>query len=147
MTERLTSKLAVYVIVIKENKIALLRRENTGLKDGFLTLPSGHVERGETIVECAQRELMEESGIDSKIEDLKVVHIMYRPSSTNIYVDFYVETKEFIGEGINTEPEKCSEFLWCDLDKLPEDMIESVRNAIENYKKQILYSEYWEKDV
>ena len=54
--ERLKLKIAVYIILIKDGKILLGRRFNTGWQDGNYGLPSGHLEPEESMMEALLRE-------------------------------------------------------------------------------------------
>jgi 8-oxo-dGTP diphosphatase len=42
----------------------LLRRAHTGFMDGWYSLPGGHLERGESVIEAAKRECREEVGVE-----------------------------------------------------------------------------------
>lgn len=66
---------SVYLILIKDNKILLLRRYNTGFMDGYYSFPAGHVEPNETLTQAMVREAKEEIGIDVNQKDLKLIHI------------------------------------------------------------------------
>ncbi|HET9721669.1 MAG TPA: NUDIX domain-containing protein, partial [Candidatus Saccharimonadales bacterium] len=70
--------LSVYVIMIREGKILLLRRANTGYEDGNYGLPSGHADGGETSRAATAREAKEEAGVTIKPGDLKLAHCMHR---------------------------------------------------------------------
>ena len=41
-----------YLLLIKDNKILLGLRQNTGYMDGFYHLPAGHKEEGESNLSC-----------------------------------------------------------------------------------------------
>jgi hypothetical protein len=41
-TERFKLRAAAYLLLIKDGKVLLLRRSNTGWRDGEYTLPAGH---------------------------------------------------------------------------------------------------------
>ena len=69
---------AVYLMPVKDNKILLLERTNTGYKDGQYSLIAGHKEEDEKATDAMLREAKEEAGIDIKSEDLDFVHIMHR---------------------------------------------------------------------
>ena len=56
-------RVAVYLFLIDRNKLFLIKRYNTGWKDGDYTLPSGHLEPNETIQSAMIREAKEEVGI------------------------------------------------------------------------------------
>jgi len=133
---------AVYVILRRGDEIFLLRRFQTGWQDGNYGLPAGHLEDRETIAGAALREAKEETGTDIREEDLEVVHVMHRMNPDRQYVDFFLVAKKWSGEPQNTEPDKCDDVKWVDIDSLPENMVESVREGLENYRKGILFSEF-----
>ena len=137
--ERFKIKVAVYALLMKDNKILLLRRFNTGWQDGNYGLPSGHLEADENLIEATLREMEEEVGVKSKKEDVEFVHTMHRKS---VYVDFYFLVMNWEGEVQNMEIDKCDDLSWFNLDSLPENIIPSVKLAIENYQKGIKFSEF-----
>ncbi|WP_228059029.1 NUDIX domain-containing protein [Nostoc sp. LEGE 06077] len=70
-----------YLILIKDEKILLIRRFNTGYEDGNYSVVAGLVDGNETFVQAVVREAKEEVGIDLNIQDLEVVHIIHRKDS------------------------------------------------------------------
>ncbi len=50
------------VILEKDGKILLIRRANTGWRDGEYGFPAGHVEANETFLETCVHETKEEGG-------------------------------------------------------------------------------------
>ena len=54
---------AAYLVLIKEKKILLLRRFNTGYEDGNYSFIAGHVEKSESFTACIIREAKEEANI------------------------------------------------------------------------------------
>ena len=54
-----------YGFIIKNDKIALIRKARGGYK-GLLDIPGGGIEHDETPVEALKRELMEEAGVTVK---------------------------------------------------------------------------------
>ena len=121
---------SVNIFIIKGSKVLLGRRLNTGWMDGYLCPPGGHVEKGETPVIAALRELREELGIGVNTEDLEFACVAARNTSPNEYVayEFIIRNKDYVFE--NNEPDKCSELIWADLKNLPEDVIEHFRQII-----------------
>lgn len=136
--ERLKLRVAIYMLLIKEDKILLGRRFNTGWQDGNYGLPSGHLEEDESLVEAVIRETTEEVGIDIKPEDLKHVHVMHRKS---IYIDFFFESQKWSGEPGVMEKDKCDDLKWFPLSELPLNIVPSVKFAIQNYQDGISFSE------
>ncbi|MBU7314238.1 NUDIX hydrolase [Paenibacillus oleatilyticus] len=137
---------AVYLLLVRENKLLLLRRTNTGYEDGKLSLVAGKVDGNEEVKRAAAREAWEESGVRVDPADLEVVSVMHRLSDTGEWIDFFLTVKRWEGEPYNREPDKCSEMAWYPLDGLPEDMIPHVRQAVENVLAGIFYDSYgWQQ--
>jgi 8-oxo-dGTP pyrophosphatase MutT (NUDIX family) len=137
---------ASYLILIKNDKVFLLRRYNTGYHDGMYGLCAGHVEEKETFREAIIREAKEEVGIDLKIKDLKIIHVMQRyalpnPVELRDRVDIFIKVDKWKGEPKNMEPHKCDDANWFSLNSLPKNTIPFVRKVLENIRKGQFYSE------
>jgi len=136
---------ASYLVLIKDNKILLLRRFNTGYEDGNYSMVAGHVDKGETFIQCIIREAKEEAGIILDEKKLKPAHVMNRhtdEAENNERIDIYFVAEEWTGEIKNKEPEKCDDLSWFDLNNLPDNIIPCVRHTIDCVKNKIIYSEY-----
>ncbi len=138
---------AVYLVLVKKQKVLLLRRKNTGFEDGNYGLIAGHVEREESIIQAVIREAEEESGIRIQGEQLTFFHAMQRFSiNDRIYLDFFFSAEAWYGEITNREPEKCSALTWFDLDSLPDNMIPYIKNVLQNCLfKSINFSQHGQK--
>ncbi|MES2436915.1 MAG: NUDIX domain-containing protein [Patescibacteria group bacterium] len=138
---------AVYLLPIKDNKVLLSRRFNTGYMDGWYSLVAGHIDGNEPATDATIREAREEAGIVVRAKDLTCVHIMDRYSpiqADNIpreYIDFFFTVSTWQGEPTIMEPDKCDELLWVDLNEIPEQTIDYVKHMIECYKNKVFYSE------
>lgn len=137
--ERLKLRVAVYIILIKDDKVLLGRRFNTGWQDGNYGLPSGHLEENETMIGALLREAKEETGVDIKSEDTKFVHVMHRKS---IYIDFFFTAQNWTGDPKVMEEDKCDDMHWFPLNDLPKNIVPSVKFALENYQKSLPFSEF-----
>ncbi len=137
-----------YLILIRDGKILLQRRRNTGFEDGKYGLVAGHVEEKETFLEALVREAWEEAGVDVRQEDLEVAHVMHRKASSDERVDVFIKTAVWQGEPYIAEPEKCDDLGWFSLDHLPENMIPYIRQAVECIRNSVFYSEHgWERNI
>jgi len=150
MAELFRAFSAVFPIIIQTHgttqKVLLHRRMNTGYQDGKLDIAaSGHVDDGETATCAAVRECKEELGIEVLASDLRFVHLSHRLGLDRTYYDIYFIVESFSGEPAIMEPEKCSELLWCDLESLPDDVIECRSQVLHEYKLGNYYSEWREK--
>lgn len=133
---------SAYLMLIRDGKILLLRRANTGFQDGNYGLPAGHMEGNETAREACAREMREEIGIEIKPQDLTLVHISHRKAASDERFDLFWTASDYSGEVVNNEPDKCDDLSWFPLDALPQNTIEYIRLAIEHAQKGTLYSEY-----
>ena len=132
---------SVYLLFIKDGKILLLRRANTGYEDGNYGLVAGHLDEHEPLTETAIREAKEESGAIIRPADLKLKVFMHRKGQDE-RMDFFFEVKKWQGEITNTEPEKCSDLSWFSLNNLPPNTIPYIKEAITCYQKGITHSEF-----
>lgn len=139
--ERLKVIPAVYLILIRDNKILLTRRHNTGFYDGSYSLPAGHLEDNETMRQAIAREAKEEIGITFDLKDLELVHTIHRKTNTEERVSFFFAVGKWEGEPIIMEPSKCDDLKWFDINQLPENIIPYVKQAINYYKENNSYSE------
>lgn len=142
MKNRFTYIGSAYLFLIKDSKILLQRRYQTGFEDGQYGVPAGHLDGGETVRAGCVREIKEEIGVTIKPEHLKLVHIMQRKAKNDERFDFFMTTDSYSGEVTNCEPNKCDDLSWFDLDNLPPNVIDYVGVAIENYKSSVSYSEF-----
>lgn len=131
----------VHLLFFRENQILLLRRFNTGFEDGNYSVPAGHLDGDETVRMAAVREAFEEIGVHIEVEDIAFATVMHRKSNDE-RVDFFVHVKAWDGEPFNSEPNKCDELRWCNLNVLPENTIPYVRRAIRNYLDGTSFEEF-----
>lgn len=138
---------AVYLVLIKNGSILLLRRHNTGYQDGNYSLIAGHLDGNEPLTTAMTREAQEEAGIDIDPKDLTLVHTMHmrselRGSTDDERINIYFAAKAYNGEPRNTEPHKCDDLRWFDLNSLPQNIIPHVRVALEHIRNNRSYSEF-----
>jgi 8-oxo-dGTP pyrophosphatase MutT (NUDIX family) len=131
----------VHLLFFHEDQILLLRRFNTGYEDGNYSVPAGHLDGGETVLAAAAREAQEETGIQIKSEDIVFSSVMHRIEEEE-RVDFFVHVHGWQGEPRNTEPDKCDELRWVNVNELPDNIIPYVRKAIQNHRDGIKFDEF-----
>ena len=137
----------MHVLLLRGDKVLLLRRCNTGYEDGKLSVVAGHVERGETVTQAALRETREEVALTLPRDALEVVGVMHR-NSTEARVDFFLAGRldDVADEPANAEPERCSELVWARIDALPADVIPYVRDGIAGVRAGVWFRDYgWER--
>lgn len=131
----------VQLFFFRENQILLLRRFNTGFRDGEYTVPAGHMDGGETVMQAAIREGKEEVGVDISEHNMTFSTVMHRIEDEE-RVDFFVQVHQWDGEPFNAEPDKCDDVRWVELNSLPGNTVPYVRQAMMNHLKGISFDEY-----
>jgi len=134
--------IATNVIIERDGKILLSRRQNKTWGNGLLCIPGGHVEQGEMPVQAAVREAKEELGLDITLEDLTFLCVEVKNVTERRYmsVEFILKTDQ---NPVNTEPHECSELVWVDPKDLPDDVIPNFKSIIEKgYLGEQTYIEF-----
>lgn len=148
MNTRFTLRTAVHLFLEKENQLLLLRRYNTGWRDGDYSVVAGHVDGNESAVCAMIREAKEEAGIDVQPEDMQFVHVMHRiEKDGQERLDLFFRCTKWTGEIVNMEPHKCDELDWYAFERFPDNIIEYVNQAITHYKEGKHFSMFgWGED-
>jgi ADP-ribose pyrophosphatase YjhB (NUDIX family) len=131
----------VHLLFFREDQVLLLRRFNTGYADGQYSVPAGHLDGGETVIAAARREGLEETGVRIEAEDVVFSSVVHRRDGGE-RVDFFVHVHKWQGEPANTEPDKCDELRWVDVNELPASVIPYVKKAIQNHLTGIPFNEF-----
>lgn len=142
MKDRFKAIPAVFLVLVRDNKILLQRRYKSGWEDGKYTFVSGHVECNETPSQALIREAREEVGIDIQPKNLTPVHFMYRNGTDTARMDMYFKASKWTGEIENLEPEKHDRIEWFMIDNLPNNTTQIVKFFLEKWKKKEIYSEF-----
>ncbi len=136
----------VFLVLVKDEKILLLRRFQTGYEDGNYGMVAGHKDGNETMREAIAREAREEAGIEINPLELKYVLTLHRWCGDHERVGFYFTAEIWDGVIKNAEPDKCDDLSWFPINQLPENTIPFIRAAIDCYLKGERYCEFgWGK--
>lgn len=99
-------------IVINDNNEVLLVYHNAGHWD----FPKGHVERGETEIQTAKREVKEETNIDVEINEKFRYTTKYSPKEDVMKEVIYFLAKD-ISDNKEAQLEEVSEVKWFEFNK------------------------------
>ena len=152
-SKRFKLKVGVFLFLIQDHQILLLRRYNTGIDDGLYVVPMGAIDGNETVTEALIREAAEEANIVLKPENLQITHIMHRlhtmPDGFSFeQIDIFFNTSDYEGVIENLEPHKCDELKFYPLNNLPEKIVPFIRHAINCTTKGQFFSEFgWEEKL
>ena len=142
VSEKFTLRCAVHLVLIRDGQTLLLRRFNTGWMDGNYSVVAGHVEGNETIAAATAREAKEEACITIAEKNLSVIQTMHRKGTDAEYIDFFLTTHRWQGDIRIGEPHKCDALTWFPLDGLPENTIPYIRQAVQQSRNNVSFSEF-----
>jgi len=124
-------RVGVAVIVIRDGRVLVGRRLGGTQGNNTWQFPGGHLEHGESIADCAIREVAEETGLDATVTG-------FGPYTNDIfeveqkhYVTLFVLATAAVGSPRVLEPEKCAEWRWGEWDAIPEPRFLSVQHLLE----------------
>ncbi|PIY68560.1 DNA mismatch repair protein MutT [Candidatus Roizmanbacteria bacterium CG_4_10_14_0_8_um_filter_39_9] len=122
--------IGVCVIVLDESKhkVLLGKRKNAYLAGAF-GLPGGRVNLTEPLVECAVRELREETGLTAKL--LRYVGVVRELQNCYNFIHFVYVCNKYSGTMETKEPEKCEGWEWYPLNSLPSDILPGHKSSLE----------------
>lgn len=105
-----------------KSNVLLIKRKNEPFKDCW-ALPGGFMEIDETLVECAKRELKEETGIDvdaSKLHFKKILDKVDRDSRGRVISVVYMT---HVSKQIKVKAgDDAKEYAWFDVNNLPDNI-------------------------
>ena len=126
---RSNPRVGVAVILLRDGKVLLGKRLGS-LGNGTWALPGGHLEFGESIEDCARREVLEETG-------LMIGALQRGPYFSNVfaaershYVTLFLIAEEVHGEAQALEPEKCAQWFWFHWSALPVPLFPSLQHLV-----------------
>jgi 8-oxo-dGTP pyrophosphatase MutT (NUDIX family) len=133
---------AAMVILERDGKVFLIKRANTGWRDGQYDLIAGHVEPGERVADAAIREAKEEAGVNIDKSDLQLVHVLSLSREDGDAQYFYFKVTDWKGEPEAKEKDKSDGSGWYsteDLEKI--DVLPVVAHALGEVRAGKIYSE------
>lgn len=139
--EKFTVRAAVYLILIKDNRVLLSRRYKTGWMDRMYSLVAGHLDGNEPVGDSMIREAYEEAGIRIEKKNLIPNKVLHRKSDDCEYMDFFFTAKKWGGKPRIMEPNKCDDMSWFPIDDLPKNVLPYVRKVIENMNDGVPFIE------
>jgi len=144
LRDRFMLSVSVFVIVRSAESVLLLRRINTGWKDGCFSLPAGGHDGKETLAAAAVRELEEETSLRADEKDMKLVHLLHCNSvdSGGEWMGAFFEATKWTGEPVLGEREKHDKLGWHPISDLPSDIIPYTKQGIELSIQEIMFSSY-----
>jgi 8-oxo-dGTP diphosphatase len=121
--------IGVGVLVWKDDRL-LLGKRISAHRESSWQFPGGHLEFGETVEDCARREVAEEAGIT-------ICNITPRGFTNDVFIDaekhyvtLFVSSEHLAGEPAVMEPDKCEQWQWFKWNELPQPLFLPIRNFL-----------------
>ena len=132
--------IGVGVLVWRGKQLLLGKRISKG-RGVCWQFPGGHLENDETVTGCAEREVLEETGL--KIKALR--HLSFTDKTFLVgsqqYMTLFISCDYESGEAQVLEPDKCEMWQWFDYRDLPAPLFQPIEILIaqqsESYQEDI----------
>jgi 8-oxo-dGTP diphosphatase len=121
--------IGVGVLVWKDDRLLLGKRISAHSENSW-QFPGGHLEFGETVEDCARREVAEEAGIT-------ICNVVPGGFTNDVFIDaekhyvtLFVSAEYESGTPTVMEPEKCEQWQWFKWNELPAPLFMPIRNFL-----------------
>lgn len=124
------TRIAVYLLGMRNQSILLAKRKNTGHMDGYWSLVAGHVYEGESSTCAMIREALEECNITLTPQEITLIGAMHHSSPPYDYTNFIFLADLTHHTPTNLEPDKCETLEFHAIDNLPSPITPYVLEII-----------------
>ncbi len=136
------------VMILRNGTILLGQRHSDPVKadselqgEGTWTMPGGKLDYGESFEEGAKREVLEETGLDISVSDLKVISLSNDIGANAHFVTVGLLLKtDLVGEAKVMEPDEITQWKWFDLDNLPDPLFFPSKKILDHYASGEFYT-------
>ncbi len=135
------------MILNKKGEVLLGHRNDDPIKassdlhgEGCWTFPSGKLDFGETLINGAARELLEETNLVADKSKTILLSITEEIRQDTHYITAGFLCKDFTGELKTMEPEEITEWKWYNLDNLPVNLFLPSAKMVKAYLNNKIYN-------
>ncbi len=115
--------IGIATVVFRKGKVLMGKRKGS-YGAGTWAFPGGHLETGETPLECAKRELFEETGLEA-------LSFKEGPWSYHHCPTLFILIDQFTGTPQLQEPDKCEGWHWFSVSDLPTPLFAPAHDFFE----------------
>jgi 8-oxo-dGTP diphosphatase len=122
-------RIGVGVIIRKDERVLLLHRAGGHGSDSWST-PGGHLDHGETLEQCAIREVMEETSVEiHNVRFLALTNDVFADEGRH-YLTVWMDADYRAGEARVNAPHEMSSVAWLPWDRLPAPLFLPFENLL-----------------
>jgi 8-oxo-dGTP diphosphatase len=128
------------IMILKNNKVLLGKRHEDPEKassllhgEGTWTMPGGKLHFKEDLEEAACREVLEETGIKIKKENLRMISVTNDIVEDAHFITIGFICEEFEGEARVMEPDEITEWKWFEVNNLPSPIFFPSGKILKNF--------------
>jgi 8-oxo-dGTP diphosphatase len=114
----------------RSDRLLLLGKRVSSLGDGTWAAPGGCLEFGETLEDCARRELKEETGLTASSIELGPYSNDVFSEAHRHFLTVFVVARGISGAPQNLEPERCKGWAWFKWDDLPTPLFKPMATLL-----------------
>ena len=113
-------------VIVMRNGLVLLGERIGAHGAGTWALPGGHLEFGESVEQCARREVWEETGLElQQVSPGPYTNDLFATEGKH-YVTLFVVSQSVTGESVLKEPTKCARWDWFRWSELPTPLFQPL---------------------
>lgn len=120
---------ACIIVLSGDNKKLLLGKRKGGYKAGLYGIPGGRLNLTEKLIDCATRELLEETGL--RTNSLEYLGAIRDLQDGYNFIHFAFLCRSYKGEPKTAEPDKCEGWGWFAFNSIPENILAGHKAAID----------------
>ncbi|MEW6695912.1 MAG: NUDIX domain-containing protein [Bacillota bacterium] len=124
-------KFSIRVMIINKEGKVLLGLKKKGFHCNNWIFPGGQMDFGETVPQCGEREVWEETALEVKIKGLIDIVSETQGVKHVVFINLLADGE---GQPVVTEPKEIIEWHWFQLNEIPANATASVQNAIKKIK-------------
>lgn len=117
-------------VIILRGGLILLGQRIGSHGAGTWALPGGHLEFGETVEQCAAREVLEETGLELREFKAAPYTNDFFASESKHYVTLFAVAESQEGEPSVLEPTKCLGWHWFHWSELPDPLFQPLKTLV-----------------
>lgn len=130
MMENQNVRVGVGVFFLRDGKVLVGLRQGAHGANTW-SLPGGHLEFSESIEDCAQREVIEETGLTiGSVRAIGFTNDIFLKEDKH-YITLFVAADSLSGEAERREPEKSLEWRWVTWPEIPTPIFLPLQNFIQ----------------